>query len=255
MVHFAAAGNSGTTFIGYPATLSTVNAIAALDPTGQIASFSDRGIGLAFSAPGTSVYTTDRSGAPGYSASDYAFVQGTSFASSYASGVAALMLSKNAVQSAANVETIMQNSCVDRGAPGYDTTYGWGFVNAAAALAMTPAAGPPGAFALLVPAAGAINVSRLPTFSWEGATNAPVYAFTLDDNSDFSSPLVTVMTALDSYVYTGPPLPVATEFYWKVVASNGLGSTMSTPGVASFTSLPQAIVAQPSSDTRRISPR
>lgn len=237
MVHFSSAGNNGGTFIGYPASLSTVNAVAALQPNGTLAGFSDSGIGLDFSAPGTSVYSTDRTGSNGYGSGDYVFVQGTSFASPYTAGVAALVFSKNSIQTAAEVETILQNSSFDLGSAGYDTTYGWGFVNAQAALNITPAAGPPGAFSLQTPAAGTTNVVRLPTFAWSHAGNAPTYTLTLDDNSDFSSPILQTMTVLNSYTLTGTPLDVATTYYWKVSAENTLGVTDSTPVSQSFTTL------------------
>jgi subtilisin family serine protease/PKD repeat protein len=140
MVHFASVGNDATSSIVYPASLPDVNAVAALDESGSLASFSDYGPGLAFAAPGQDIYTTDRTGADGYGSDDYAFLNGTSFASPYAAGVAALVLSINPSLGATEVERIMQRSCVDLGAPGYDTTYGWGFVNAynAVMLASTP---------------------------------------------------------------------------------------------------------------------
>jgi hypothetical protein len=130
MVHFAAAGNDATNSIVYPASLPGVNAVAALQEGGGLASFSNHGAGLAFSAPGQDIYTTDRTGTDGYVNGDYVFGNGTSFASPYAAGVAALVLSINPSLSATNVEQIMQQSCVDLGSPGYDTTYGWGLVNA-----------------------------------------------------------------------------------------------------------------------------
>jgi subtilisin family serine protease len=130
MVHFAAAGNDATNSIVYPASLPGVNAVAALQEGGGLASFSNHGTGLAFSAPGVDVYTTDRTGTNGYVSGDYVFFNGTSAASPYAAGVAALVLSINPSLSATNVEQIMQQSCVDLGTPGYDTTFGWGLVNA-----------------------------------------------------------------------------------------------------------------------------
>jgi subtilisin family serine protease len=143
MVHFAAAGNDTNNAIVYPASLPGVNAVAALGEGGKLAFFSNHGTGLAFSAPGQDIYTTDRTGTNGYSTNDYAFVNGTSLASPYAAGVAALVLSVNPSLSATNVEQIMQQSCVDLGPPGYDTTYGWGLVNAynavMLALALPPA--------------------------------------------------------------------------------------------------------------------
>ncbi len=129
VVHFACAGNDGTSSITYPANLPTVNAVAALDSDGNLAPFSNYGTGLAFSAPGLDIYTTDRTGSDGWSSEDYTYAWGTSFASPYAAGVAALILSVDPSLTAADVEQIMQQTCADRGSAGYDTTYGWGFVN------------------------------------------------------------------------------------------------------------------------------
>ncbi|MCH7591151.1 MAG: S8 family serine peptidase, partial [Planctomycetes bacterium] len=134
MVHFASAHNDGIAQISFPANLPTVNAVAALDPDGTLTSFSNWGDGLAFSAPGISVYTTDRTGSAGWTPGDYVFAQGTSFASPYTAGVAALMLSSDPTLTPDEVEQFMQQSAVDLGDPGYDTTYGWGFVNAEQAV-------------------------------------------------------------------------------------------------------------------------
>ncbi|MFH1680535.1 MAG: FG-GAP-like repeat-containing protein [Candidatus Eisenbacteria bacterium] len=134
MVHFASAGNDGVEGLGYPSSLPTVLSIAALEPDGTKASFSNYGSGLAFSAPGTDVYTTDRVASAGYSSGDYAFVDGTSFSSPYAAGVAALLLSSDPTLPADAVEDILSYTCMDLGSPGFDNTHGWGFVNAKNAL-------------------------------------------------------------------------------------------------------------------------
>jgi len=134
MVHFASAGNDSDTNINYPSSLASVNSIAAVNDDGNLASFSDSGTGLAFTAPGDDIWTTDRTGSDGGSNSDYALVDGTSFASPYAAGVAALVLSVDDLLGAAEVEQIMQDTARDLGAPGYDTTFGWGLVNANQAL-------------------------------------------------------------------------------------------------------------------------
>ena len=130
MVHFASAGNNGTMVIGYPASIGSVNAIAAIDRNGNLAGFSDSGPGLAFSGPGVSVQSTDRTGTAGYVNGDYVFVNGTSFASPYAAGVAALVLSADPSLTAAGVEQVLQNTARDLGIPGYDTMFGYGLVNA-----------------------------------------------------------------------------------------------------------------------------
>jgi subtilisin family serine protease len=130
MVHFAAAGNFASPFITYPSSIPVVNAVAALEMDGTLASFSNWGVGLDFSAPGVLMLSTDRTGADGYSPDDYTYFAGTSAASPYASGVAALILSQDSGLTAAQVESVMQSAARDLGTAGYDTTYGWGFVNA-----------------------------------------------------------------------------------------------------------------------------
>ncbi len=140
MVHFAAAGNGTTNTLGYPASIPVVNAVASLTRTGVRAASSQYGDGLDFSAPGVSIYTTDRTGSAGYTTSDYAYVSGTSFASPYAAGVAALILSHRPTLTSLQVEQIMADSCVDKGAAGYDTGFGWGLVNAHGALLLTASA-------------------------------------------------------------------------------------------------------------------
>jgi subtilisin family serine protease len=133
MVHFAAAGNGGTSSISYPASIAGVNAVTAANRFGQRSSSSQYGTGLKFIAPGEDIFTTDRTGAdsvPG----DYAFVSGTSFASGYAAGIAALIISQNPSVTVPDIENKMQANCTDMGPAGYDTGYGYGLLNAFRAI-------------------------------------------------------------------------------------------------------------------------
>lgn len=140
VVNFASSGNSGDTAIGFPASASAVNAVGASNRSGQKASFSSYGTKIAFVAAGQSVYTTDRTGTSGYASGDYALVDGTSFSSPYAAGIAALIISVNPSLSASQVESVMQTTCKDMGAAGFDTLTGWGMLNAeAAVIAARPA--------------------------------------------------------------------------------------------------------------------
>lgn len=129
VIHFAATGNSGSGSISYPSSLPSVNAIGATNSNGQKASFSQYGSGIFCVAPGEGILSTDRTGSAGYESGDYATVDGTSFASPYAASVAAMILSINPDLSVTEVEQIMQDTCIDMGATGYDTTFGWGRAN------------------------------------------------------------------------------------------------------------------------------
>jgi len=130
MIHFACAGNDGSTTLVYPGSLPTTNAVTAITRTGALAGFATTGVGLTFVGPGVSIRTTDRTGADGFSGSDYALVSGCSFATPYASGVAALALSFDPSLDAPTLENLMQTTAMDLGPGGYDTSFGWGLVNA-----------------------------------------------------------------------------------------------------------------------------
>ena len=235
LVHFAATGNDGASSIGYPSSSPSVNSVGAISQSGNRASFSNFGTGIDFVAPGVSIVTTDRAGAPGDSSGNTVTTSGTSFASPYAAGVAALILSKNPFLTPAQVETIMQTTAQDRGTAGYDTTFGFGLVNARAALVATPDPGPPQNFSVIAPANGATQLVRLPTFTWQISNFSTNYQFQLDDNADFSSPILDFNTTLTSFEMTGTPLNAATTYFWRVNSSNSLGTNTSMPTPASFT--------------------
>ncbi|MHC4900207.1 MAG: S8 family peptidase [Planctomycetota bacterium] len=134
LVHFASTGNDSQASINYPSSLPTVNAVGAIDRDGNRAAFSNYGAGIGFVAPGKDIWTTDRTGTDGDSGSDYDMVSGTSFSSPYAAGVAALVISQDQSLTPYDVEYILQITSMNLGAAGYDTTFGWGLVNAHQAI-------------------------------------------------------------------------------------------------------------------------
>lgn len=238
MVHFASAGNDASSQITYPSSLPSVNAVAALASNGTRASFSNFGNGLAFSAPGANIYSTDRTGTAGYYSDDYGLMNGTSFASPYTAGVAALILSQFPALSSAQVEGLMQSTCTDLGATGYDTGFGWGMPNAYVALTGSPPPPPPapGPFNLLSPANGATGVSLTPTLDWSDSSGAASYVVTVDNDADFSSPIISAAITPSQIGLTPGTLSQGVTYYWKVVARNvELLGTPSTPAFASFT--------------------
>jgi subtilisin-like proprotein convertase family protein len=100
----------------------------------------------------------------------------------------------------------------------------------------------PGVFDIAAPAAGALNVPLLPTLSWAPSASAYDYQLRLDDDADFSSPLIVVTITQTSYLLT-VPLPEGRVFYWQVTARNGAGQTPAATSPSAFSTLinpPQA---------------
>lgn len=103
--------------------------IGALAEDNTLASFSNRGPFVDFTAPGVRILTTDISGG-------YSRYNGTSFAAPLASGVAALVWSVDKSFKPATVESILTGSAQDLGTTGRDTSFGYGSIRADAAVAL-----------------------------------------------------------------------------------------------------------------------
>jgi subtilisin family serine protease len=175
MVHFSSSGNSFPVPIAFPANFHAVHAIGS---DGQKASGSQTGGTLAFAAPGVSIQTTDRLGVDGYNPAlspngDYSIASGTSFASPYAAGVAALVLSIQPSLSAHDVWVALVASARELGTPGWDSSFGHGLLNARGALVvateMAPgyaivdpiAPDPPAAYGTIAAAVAAVPAGGL----------------------------------------------------------------------------------------------
>jgi hypothetical protein len=125
--------------------------VSATDPNDALYSWSNTGNNIDVAAPGC-VYSTTRGGG-------YTSACGTSFSAPIVAGVTALVLSNNPGLTAAQVTSILQQSADDRGAAGWDPSYGWGRVNAAKAVVMAgggTADTQPPVVSLLSPANGAV---------------------------------------------------------------------------------------------------
>lgn len=120
-------GNSYCNETHYPAGYQSVIAVGATNAHDQIASFSTTGDYMSVCAPGVEIYST----IPG---NDYDYMSGTSMASPFVAGAAALVLSQNLGMGPEGVKTQLEGTAVDLGSPGFDSTFGYGRVNLAAAV-------------------------------------------------------------------------------------------------------------------------
>ncbi|MFJ5955493.1 S8 family serine peptidase [Paenarthrobacter sp. NPDC092416] len=130
VVIVAAAGNrvGGNVQVGAPATIPGVLTVAGLDREGQASiDSSSQGISIGVAAPAEDLL----GGMPG---GGYAQWAGTSGSAPIVSGVAALIRSKWPEMSASQVINRIVSTAKDAGAPGKDPIYGYGVLNAEAAL-------------------------------------------------------------------------------------------------------------------------
>ena len=102
--------------------------LAALNQTGtDRASFSNYGYYIDCAAIGDLVYSTSWSGGYGY-------FTGTSFSTPITAGVLSLMKSINPNLTYTQMRRMLLSTCIDMGTPGYDIYFGWGKVDAYAAV-------------------------------------------------------------------------------------------------------------------------
>ncbi|HEY6118733.1 MAG TPA: S8 family serine peptidase [Pyrinomonadaceae bacterium] len=102
--------------------------VSATDWNDTIYGFSNTGNNIDLAAPGY-VFTTFTGGGYGYAA-------GTSYSAPVVAGVAGLVISANPRLTGAQVRDILKQSADDLGPVGWDSTYGWGRVNANRAVTM-----------------------------------------------------------------------------------------------------------------------
>ncbi len=132
----AAAGNSGagTDTVNYPGKFASVIAVASTTSTDQASSFSSTGPDVELAAPGSLIYSTTLGGG-------YGTLSGTSMATPHVAGVAALVISAGIGDANGNgvindeVRSLLQATAQDLGFTGRDPVYGFGLVDAEAAVA------------------------------------------------------------------------------------------------------------------------
>lgn len=123
----AAAGNSGSDELYYPAAYDGVIAVNAVDSRALIAADAQHNASVALSAPGVKVLGLLPEGG-------YKLRSGSSFAVPFVAGAAALLLSVDGSLTPEQVRDVLCRTAADRGEPGWDEYYGWGILDLEAAL-------------------------------------------------------------------------------------------------------------------------
>jgi serine protease len=158
VVMVGAAGNAEDTRVAYPALSRNVISVGATTEHGCLAEYSNTGFGLDLVAPGGGADAVIESDpncraleTSGRDVFQYTFTgpgfrnfglpsgyEGTSMSVPHVAGTIALLLASGILGRNPSPETIanrLETTSRDLGAPGYDSTYGWGLLDATAATA------------------------------------------------------------------------------------------------------------------------
>ncbi|MBM7690730.1 cell wall-associated protease [Peribacillus deserti] len=123
----AAAGNEATSELHYPSSYENVISVSSTDRFNNRSTFSNYGEAIDIGAPGTSILST-------IPENRYAYMSGTSMASPVVAGAAALVWGAEPGLTNDQVAQRILTTAVDLGQPGEDSFYGYGLLNAKAAL-------------------------------------------------------------------------------------------------------------------------
>jgi subtilisin family serine protease len=224
VVVVAAAGNNSNSTPQYPAACRHVVAVSATEPDDSLATFSSYGNYISLSAPGDNIWTTMRD-----LANPYGSWRGTSFSSPIVAAVAALVSAANPSLSNGQIVSLMENKSDDLGTNGYDTSFGFGRINAFRAV--QAAANAPGGV-IAPPAPPDDVVTNSP------ATNSPTQT---------GRPRIFVQTDGDGRVtpnLSGKPLLVGRTYTLRAIPGPGQIFTGWTGGNLDTTSPLLTFVAQ-----------
>lgn len=140
----AAMGNDGGQVRSYPAAyapeINGLVSVGASDSGDQRAYFSNYGSWITVAAPGSRILST----LPQYAVQmnptgdAYGLADGTSMATPYVTGLAALLKAQQPGRSPADIESALIQGADDIGPAGFDNQFGFGRINALRSLTLTP---------------------------------------------------------------------------------------------------------------------
>lgn len=234
----AAAGNDNSNVLSYPAAYDAyVIAVGATQYDETKAPYSNYGPSLDLVAPGGN--TSVDQNADGYADGvlqqtftktgrtiswAYWFFQGTSMAAPHVSGVAALLIANGNATTPDQIRTALQGTAEDKGANGRDDTYGYGLVDAYAALGWTSVPSVPDTTSPVISNVATANITSISaTVTWtadEPSNSIVNYGTTTALGSTISD---TAMVTSHSVNLTG--LAKSTTYYYEVQSTDASGNT------------------------------
>ncbi|MGC9521466.1 MAG: S8 family serine peptidase [Anaerolineae bacterium] len=198
----AAMGNGPTSTPYYPAAYTNVMAVAATDINDGKAPYSNTGAHCDIAAPGGALFgchssygiystlpiyevylTNPASGLTCTYYREYDYMQGTSQAAPFVSGLAALLWSLDPSLTPDEVQTTIQATAVDLGDKGWDSVFGHGRIDALSAVEALLSLPAPTLYAVSDPDRDASY-----TISWSEVDRATSYWLEEADNAAFESP-------------------------------------------------------------------
>jgi subtilisin family serine protease len=257
-VVFAAAGNTGGASSIAPNPAMMV--VSATDPNDSLRSFSSYGDFVDLAAPGGSIWTTSSGGG-------YGTFGGTSSSTPVAAAVAALVIAANPSLTPDGVENVLAGSSVDLGTPGKDSYFGYGRLDAAAAVAAAGSGGGTGGGSDPVDMVAPVVSIASPT----GGTVSGSVSVTLDASDDTAvarvelfvdgTPIGTDSTAPFSISWdtSGHANGTAELLAYAYDAANNRGSSPAVSvtvdnRVVEDTSPPEVFILSPAETTIRLKP-
>lgn len=246
-----ASGNNGSpTTVSYPAAYDAYCiAVGATRYDEAVSYYSNGGASLDLAAPGGDL-NVDQNG-DGYgdgvlqqtfgnTTNDwgYWFYEGTSMAAPHVSGVAALLIAHGVATTPDEVREALQSTAEDKGASGWDSEYGWGIVDAYAALNFTPAGNNPP----VADAGGPYTGTEDIVVAFDGSSSYDPDGDTLTYRWDFGDGS-TGAGVNPSHVYTA-----GGEYTVTLVVNDGKADSGADTATATIVEVPDAPVADAGPD-------
>ena len=245
VVVVCAAGNSGSSAPEYPAAYTNSISVSATNYLDQLADYSNYGSTIDICAPGGD--GNDNNG-DGYmdgvlqntfdtSGDGYFFYYGTSMASPHVAGVAALVKAADPTLTNAEIRSILETTAEDLGASGWDQYFGYGIVDAYAAVqeaqgGTTPDTDPP-----VISNVNAVDIThnsaRITWTTDEPSDSVVYYGTTTAYGNTQSSP-----TNVTSHSINLTGLAPDTLYHYKVSSTDPSDNTAES-GDFTFTTDPQ----------------